>query len=263
MNSGKSFGVKAKKHLGQHFLKNNAAAEQTALAAFETGCENLLEIGPGTGVLTLPLLRYFPKPVLCELDIESVHFLQSDSRFNSCKILSADVLSLDFTALFSGNTFCLAGNFPYNISSQIVFKMIENRTVVQAMVGMFQREVAARICATPGGKVYGVISVLAQAFYHAEMLFTLPPEDFDPAPEVHSAVIRLTLRKEVNPLVTSPLFSTLVKTAFSQRRKKLRNALSVFGLSDDHPFSGKRAEELSVDDFVELLKHLESKMEKK
>ncbi len=261
MNSGKHFGVRAKKHLGQHFLKNTEAANKTALAASETGCQNILEIGPGTGVLTLPLLHYFPKPVLCELDIESVHYLQSDARFAACRILSADVLSLDFSTLFSGDTFCVVGNFPYNISSQIVFKMIENRSQVQAMVGMFQKEVAERICSKPGSKVYGVISVLTQAFYKTEFLFTLPPEDFEPAPEVHSAVIRLTLKQDFNDLASSPLFSRLVKTAFSQRRKKLRNALSVFGLPDTHPFAGKRAEELSVDDFLELLGFLMPKMQ--
>ncbi len=229
VNSGKHFGVKAKKHLGQHFLRNTEAANKTALAASETGCQHILEIGPGTGVLTLPLLQYFPKPLLCELDIESVHYLQSDARFAACRILSADVLTLDFTTLFSGDTFCVVGNFPYNISSQIVFKMIENRSQVHALVGMF--------------------------------LFTLPPEDFEPAPEVHSAVIRLILKQDSNALASSPLFARLVKTAFSQRRKKLRNALSVYGLPDTHPFAGKRAEELSVDDFLELLGFLMPKMQ--
>jgi 16S rRNA (adenine1518-N6/adenine1519-N6)-dimethyltransferase len=263
VNSSKHFGVKAKKHLGQHFLKNTNAANQTALAASDTGCKNILEIGPGTGVLTLPLLNHFTNPLLCELDLESVHFLQADARFASCRILSADVLSLDFSTLFAGQAFCVVGNFPYNISSQIVFKIIENRALVHAMVGMFQKEVAERICSKPGSKVYGVISVLTQAFYATELLFTLPPEDFEPAPEVHSAVIRLRLKPEPHPLASSPLFSKLVKTAFSQRRKKLRNALSVFSLPDSHPFAGKRAEELSVDDFLELLAFLMPNLETK
>jgi len=258
VSTKRTFGVRAKKNLGQHFLLNRGAAALTAQAVADAGCTRVLEIGPGTGVLTHFLLQHPLQLLLCELDRESVAYLQSRPEFATCRLLAQDVLQLDFSKLFDGNPFCVAGNFPYNISSQILFKVLENRTCVPALVGMFQKEVAERVCASPGGKTYGILSVLVQAFYQTEYLLTLEPGDFSPPPQVHSAVIRIVRKETVPQEALHPLFAQVVKAAFNQRRKTLRNALAYFHLPATHTFAQRRAETLSVQEYLQLVKDIES-----
>lgn len=250
--------VRAKKYLGQHFLKDESIAQRIA-ESLTGGTRNLLEIGPGMGVLTKYLIgneNYDFWAV--ELDTESVEYLHH--HYPKLKVIEADFLRIDFASLFPSPDggcapFAVIGNFPYNISSQILFKVFENRNRVPEVVGMFQKEVAERVAAKPGSKVYGILSVLLSAFYDIEYLFTVPEHVFNPPPKVKSAVIRL-LRNDVNNLeCDEKLFSLVVKTGFNQRRKTLRNALKPMGKSlegIDEALLQKRAEQLSVSDFVSL-----------
>lgn len=196
--------VRAKKHLGQHFLNDENIAKKIADSLTEKGYDNVLEIGPGMGVLTKYLLEKKPKVTVMELDSESVTYLQETFpvehiKLNTSKekftIIEGDFLKKDFTEIFNNQQVAIIGNFPYNISSQIVFKAIENREFVPEFSGMFQKEVAQRIAEKEGSKTYGILSVLTQAFYDAEYLFTVPPSVFNPPPKVDSGVIRL-IRKE-------------------------------------------------------------------
>lgn len=240
--------VRAKKHLGQHFLKDENIAEKIA-GSLQGDPDAVLEIGPGTGVLTKYLLeRGIPGFKAVEIDRESAHFLRMN--YPDLDLTEGDFLKLDPAVLFPGN-FSLIGNFPYNISSQIFFKVLENRDRIPQVVGMIQKEVAERIASAPKKKSYGILSVLLQAWYDIEYLFSVPPQVFSPPPKVTSAVIRLT-RNATTDLGCDPkLFTTVVKTAFNQRRKTLHNALKP--LADySGPFAGKRAEELGVSDFSEL-----------
>lgn len=253
--------VRPKKHLGQHFLTDMDVAEKIAnTIPKDFPCSKILEIGPGTGVLTQFLLKNYEQELtVCEIDRESVTYLQLYFPLLHNRIISDDFLKMDLKERFT-EPFILIGNYPYNISTQIVFKMIENKELIPLMTGMFQKEVAERICAGPNSKIYGITSVLTQAFYDCEYLFTVDEHVFDPPPKVKSGVIRLT-RKEDTSLNCDPkLFKTLVKTAFGQRRKTVRNAIkSLTGKNEfEHEFLGKRAENLSYLDFIQLTNDLQA-----
>ena len=253
--------VRAKKHLGQHFLKDENIAKKIADSLTENGYKNVLEIGPGMGVLTKYLLEKDLIISVIEIDNESVEFLKAHYLNLTDRIISDDFLKIDITKLFNGKPFAIIGNFPYNISTQIVFKTIENRTQIPELCGMFQKEVAQRLAEKPGNKTYGITSVLTQAFYDVEYLFTVPPSVFNPPPKVDSGVIRL-IRKEYYTLpVSDSLFFKVVKTAFNQRRKTLRNSLKSLQLSDklrEDVIFAQRPEQLSVLQFIELTKSIEN-----
>ena len=252
--------VRAKKHLGQHFLKDETIAEKIAGSLTEEGYENVLEIGPGMGVLTKYLLKKEFTTSVIEIDSESVSFLQTHFLKYSLKIINDDFLKIDITRIYGDKQFAIIGNFPYNISSQIVFKAIEYRTQIPELCGMFQKEVAKRITHPPGSKTYGIISVLTQAFYDAEYLFTVPPEVFNPPPKVESGVIRLIRKQNFALPVDQSLFFKVVKTAFNQRRKTIRNSLKSFDLSDklrEDAIFAQRPEQLSVQQFIELTQSIE------
>lgn len=261
-------GVSAKKHLGQHFLTDQSVARRIAETLPGEGPLRVLEIGPGTGVLTGLLMERPVDLLAVELDAESVRYLEEvfplevASRNLPCKsfsVMQADFLKLDLEPLFGGEPFALTGNFPYNISTQIVFKMLENRHRIPVFSGMFQKEVAQRICAGPGSKTYGILSVLAQAYYRAEYCFTVPPHVFDPPPKVDSGVIRLTRRDDTVPDWDEKALTTVVKTAFNQRRKTLRNSLKSLQLSDnlkEDAIFDRRPEQLSVPEFIALAKRI-------
>lgn len=256
--------VRAKKHLGQHFLTDENIAKKIANSLSEEGYENILEIGPGMGVLTKYLLQGKSKVTVMELDSESVAFLQDDFKkeyitlntsSEKFQIVEGDFLKQDLKSFFKKQQVAIIGNFPYNISSQIVFKAIENRDVVPEFSGMFQKEVAERVAAKEGSKIYGILSVLTQAFYDAEYLFTVPASVFNPPPKVESGVIRLTRKKDYTLPVDEKLFFRVVKTAFNQRRKMLRSSLKSFNLSDtlkEDTIFAMRPEQLSVSEFIEL-----------
>ncbi len=244
--------VRAKKFLGQHFLKDESVAEQTANLVGRNSVKNWLEIGPGMGVLTKYLIE---KPIelkAVELDRDSVTYLEKEMP--TLEVHEADFLKIDVGALFD-NEYGVIGNFPYNISSQILFKILDNRLVVPAFAGMFQLEVAKRIAGQPNNKTYGILSVLVQAFYNITLEIEIPPTAFNPPPKVQSAVIygyRIDQDVEWNV----KLFFDVVKTAFQQRRKTLSNALKKFNLPKDVRLNNQmfklRAENLSVADFIGL-----------
>ena len=248
--------VKAKKYLGQHFLKDEHIAERIALS-LSGSQRHLLEIGPGMGVLTKYLVAQPDIDFRCvEIDSESVAFLHE--RYPMLQVIEGDFLKMDLTTLFH-DTFALIGNFPYNISSQILFRVFDHRNLIPEVVGMFQKEVAERIAAHPGSKTYGILSVLLSAFYNIEYLFTVDEHVFNPPPKVKSAVIRLT-RNDVKRLeCDEQLFVQTVKTGFNQRRKTLRNALKPMGRdlsSIPDELLAKRAEQLSVADFILITNQL-------
>lgn len=251
--------VRAKKHLGQHFLKDLSIARAIVDGLSCEGYKDVVEVGPGMGVLTQYLLpkKEFTTHVI-ELDRESVTYLQGKYPELSPRIHSSDFLQLDLTKLTRGQ-FGLIGNFPYNISSQILFKALEYKEQVPEVVGMFQKEVAERVASGPGSKKYGIISVLLQAYYDIEYLFTVEPEVFDPPPKVKSGVIRLRRNNKDKLDCNEKFFKRVVKQSFSQRRKTLRNSLKpLIGKSDfNDPLLTERAEQLSVEDFVYLTNQLE------
>lgn len=244
--------VRAKKYLGQHFLKDEHIAQQIA-DSLTGSTPHVLEIGPGMGVLTKYL---YAKPELdfhaIEIDTESVVYLHD--HYPTLHVIEGDFLQLDLSTLFS-EPFAVIGNFPYNISSQILFKVFDNRNHIPEVVGMFQKEVAERVAAKPGSKTYGILSVLLSAFYDIEYLFTVPEYVFNPPPKVKSAVIRLR-RNDVTSLeCDEKLFTQVVKIGFNQRRKTLRNALRQLNKSLDAvpaQLLSLRAEQLSVQDFVTI-----------
>jgi 16S rRNA (adenine1518-N6/adenine1519-N6)-dimethyltransferase len=260
--------VKAKKHLGQHFLTDESIAKDIADALTEQNYNNVLEIGPGMGVLTKYLLQKKPIVTVMELDRESVAYLQDvfpvehlnlNTTSNKFKIIEGDFLKNNIQDIFNKKQVAIIGNFPYNISSQIVFKAIENREFVPEFSGMFQKEVAKRIAEKEGSKVYGILSVLTQAFYDVEYLFTVPPTVFNPPPKVDSGVIRCIRKENYTLPVDEKLFFRVVKTAFNQRRKMLRSSLKSFQLSDslkEDPIFAKRPEQLSVSAFITLTQKL-------
>lgn len=246
--------VKAKKFLGQHFLTDLQIASDIVESLFKIYPQGqVLEVGPGMGVLTKILLKNKElKTWAAEIDGESVTYLCAHFPEISERLLQESFLEIDLSNRFS-EKIAVIGNFPYNISSQIVFHIIDHRDKVPAMVGMFQKEVAERLAAGHGGKDYGILSVLVQAYYKIEYLFTVPEHVFNPPPKVKSGVISMQRRTD-DLACDEILFKKIVKAAFNQRRKKLRNAISAFGLNDADlgDFASKRAEELSVDDFVIL-----------
>ena len=252
--------VKAKKHLGQHFLKDEGIAEKIANTLTLKNYENVLEIGPGMGVLTKHLLQKKIKTSVIEIDTESVAYLKKHYLNLSNNIIEKDFLKINLSDYFGVNQVAIIGNFPYNISTQIVFKTLENKEQIPEFSGMFQKEVAQRIASKPGSKVYGILSVLAQAFYNVEYLFTVPPNVFSPPPKVDSGVIRLIRKNNYTLPVSEKLFYKVVKTGFNQRRKTLRNSLKSFNLSDklkQDTIFAKRPEQLSVEQFIELTAKIE------
>ncbi|WP_194766174.1 16S rRNA (adenine(1518)-N(6)/adenine(1519)-N(6))-dimethyltransferase RsmA [Tamlana sp. I1] len=247
--------VKAKKHLGQHFLNDESVAERIADSLTLKNYKKVLEIGPGMGVLTKYLLKKDITTYVVEIDSESVEYLQANYLNLAPRIIEKDFLKYDLNEVFKGEPFAIIGNFPYNISTQIVFKTLEMRDQIPEFSGMFQKEVAERICSKEGSKIYGILSVLAQAFYDAEYLFTVPPNVFNPPPKVDSGVLRLTRKADYSLPCDEKLFFKTVKTAFQQRRKTLRNSLKTFNLSDNlkaNSIFGQRPEQLSVQKFIEL-----------
>ncbi|MBP3739632.1 MAG: 16S rRNA (adenine(1518)-N(6)/adenine(1519)-N(6))-dimethyltransferase RsmA [Bacteroidales bacterium] len=250
--------VKAKKFLGQHFLTDERIAERI-VDSLSTETNHVLEIGPGMGVLTKYLIKKDELDFhVVEIDRESVAYLHD--HYPTLDVIEGDFLQYDLTSLFH-DTFCIIGNFPYNISSQILFKVFDNRDRVSEVVGMFQKEVAERVAAGPGSKTYGILSVLLSAFYNIEYLFTVNENVFNPPPKVKSAVIRLR-RNDVKSLeCDEKLFVQVVKAGFNQRRKTLRNALRQLNLPLDRISEetlAKRAEQLSVAQFIEITKTIES-----
>ncbi|CAI9429545.1 16S rRNA (adenine(1518)-N(6)/adenine(1519)-N(6))-dimethyltransferase RsmA [Candidatus Ornithobacterium hominis] len=248
--------VRAKKHLGQHFLNDLNVAQKIVESLSWQGYEQVLEIGPGMGVLTQFLIEKNQNIQVVEIDEESVQFLNKKYNLTQerLKIYSEDFLKMNLSANFNA-PLAILGNFPYNISSQILFKILENKNIVPEMVGMFQKEVAERVVATHGSKTYGILSVLVQAYYDVEYLFTVDEHVFSPPPKVKSAVIRLTRNDTKFEILNEKYFFTLVKTAFNQRRKTLRNALKSLNYSVDFKISevlNLRAEQLSVVDFIDL-----------
>ncbi|TGE28961.1 16S rRNA (adenine(1518)-N(6)/adenine(1519)-N(6))-dimethyltransferase RsmA [Hymenobacter metallicola] len=254
--------VSPKKHLGQHFLADpNIARRIVDSLRLPDGVTEVLEIGPGMGVLTGDLLKHPEyRTTVVEIDRESVEYLGRNFPALEGRILSADFLKQDLHKLFPEQPLSIIGNFPYNISSQIFFQVLAHRQQVREVVGMIQKEVADRLAEPPGSKTYGILSVLLQAFYTVEMLFTVPPHVFIPPPKVQSAVVRLTRNDTEHLGCDEKLFFQVVKQAFQTRRKTLRNALKPFGMVPEattNPVFEKRAEQLSVADFVELTKHIE------
>ena len=252
--------VRPKKNLGQHFLTDLSIAK--AIADTVDACPDLpvLEVGPGMGVMTQFLVEK-PRPLkVVEIDRESVAYLNEhfSGTGNGDWIISADFLLMDLNTIFDGQPFVLTGNYPYDISSQIFFKMLDNKELIPCCTGMIQREVALRMASEPGTKAYGILSVLIQAWYNVEYLFTVDEHVFNPPPKVKSAVIRMT-RNEVTDLgCDERLFKRLVKTVFNQRRKMLRVSLKQIlpgGIPEslkDHEFMTKRPEQLSIPQFIEL-----------
>jgi len=250
------YEVRAKKHLGQHFLKDENIAAKIA-GSLSSDTKQVLEVGPGTGVLTKYLLKQnFEKLVAVEIDRESATFLRSNYPQLGEGLIETDFLRMDMTCLFVGQ-FSIIGNFPYNISSQIFFRILENHDRVNEAVGMIQKEVAMRIAALPGKKDYGILSVLLQAWYDIEYLFTVDSSVFIPPPKVQSAVIRLQRNQTQNLGCDEKLYLQVVKTAFNQRRKTLHNALKPLGEYNGE-FAGKRAEQLSVIQFVSLTNEMQN-----
>ena len=251
--------VKPKKHLGQHFLIDEKVSERISNAISKSNKINLLEIGPGTGALTKFLLHENIDLISYELDIESITYLKN--TFPTLIVYNEDVLKTDWSKIFKGN-YSVTGNFPYNISSQILFKIYENRTIIDEMVGMFQKEVAERVCSGPGTKKYGILSVLIQAYYDVEYLFTVNEEVFNPPPKVKSGVIKITRNNIIKLDCDEKLFFRVVKAIFNQRRKMARNSLkSLLGDKKiDHILLTKRPEELSIENFTEITKMIESKI---
>ena len=253
--------VKAKKFLGQHFLEDETIAQQIADALTLKGYDQVLEIGPGMGVLTKYLLEKPITTYVIEIDTESVDYLKNNYLHLAPRIIEKDFLKYDVTETFGNQPFAISGNFPYNISTQIVFKTLELRHQIPEFSGMFQKEVAQRICSKEGSKVYGILSVLTQAFYDAEYLFTVPPTVFNPPPKVDSGVLRLIRKDNYSLPCDEKLFFKVVKQAFQQRRKTIRNSLKTFNLSDNlkaNSIFDQRPEQLSVDRFLELTMLIEN-----
>jgi 16S rRNA (adenine1518-N6/adenine1519-N6)-dimethyltransferase len=252
--------VKPKKHLGQHFLVDLSIAEKIAKAVTgHLGVKKILEIGPGMGVLTDFLIKEKWELYLVEIDNESIQYLHQKYPGLVEKIVEADYLKTDFAPIMKG-PYAVAGNFPYNISSQIFFKILEERNNVTEVVCMLQKEVAQRIASPKGNKDYGILSVLLQAFYDIEYLFSVPPGVFNPPPKVNSGVIRLKRNATEQLECDEKLFFRVVKQGFSTRRKTLRNCMKSLGLSEEmnlDPILDKRAEQLDVQEFVMLTKKLQ------
>ncbi len=251
--------VRAKKHLGQHFLKDKNIAHKIA-ETISQWQGNLLEIGPGTGVLTQFLLNRSGSFIAIDLDHESIDYLKTNTILNENQLLFGDFLKLDLTTIFQKQQFAVIGNFPYNISSQIVFKALKYREFIPVFAGMFQKEVAERIAMKPGSKTYGILSVLCQAFFDVEYLFSVPPSVFSPPPKVNSGVIRMTRKEHFSLNCNEQLFFRIVKESFNTRRKMLRTSLKPYLNEQIATYSifEKRPEQLGYKEFVEIVNLIES-----
>ena len=249
-------GVKPKKNLGQHFLKDQNIARKI-VDSLSDETVDVLEVGPGMGVLTNYLTERKELTVhAVEIDRESVEFLQKNYPEIVERLYAEDFLKFDFSAHFKGN-FAVIGNFPYNISSQIFFRVLDYRDRIPEVVGMVQKEVAERMCAVHGNKTYGILSVLLQTFYNIEYLFTVSEHVFAPPPKVKSAVVRLTRNQRQTLPCSEKFFVQVVKTSFNQRRKMLRNSLKEFAENIPAQFAEKRPEQLSVNDYILLVTAIE------
>lgn len=246
--------VRAKKHLGQHFLKDLTVSQRIADLYSHSG--KVLEIGPGMGVLTQYLLPKEHLDVyLIEIDKESVEYLKKNFSIADDHLIEGDFLKMDINTtlgLADDSPFGVIGNFPYNISSQIFFRVLDYKDQVQEVVGMVQKEVGQRIASPPGNKDYGILSVLLQAYYDIDYCFTVPPGSFDPPPKVDSGVIRLVRNYDKVLGCDFKRFKLVVKTAFNQRRKMLSNALKPISNQQEFPYENKRAEQLDYTQFVEI-----------
>ena len=246
--------VRPKKHLGQHFLREKNIAQKIVAASKNAPTDKILEVGPGKGVLTQYLLQHFGENLFAvEIDKESTKYLLEEYPELKDYLIEEDFLKMDFTS-FTDKPFSIIGNFPYNISSQIFFKILDNKDQITFVIGMVQKEVAERISSNPGSKTYGILSVFLQAYFDVKMLFKVGPGSFQPPPKVNSAVIELK-RNNVKKLeCDEKLFFQIVKQSFNQRRKIIKNSLKSFLLNlenEDYRFE-KRPEQLSVKDFVDL-----------
>lgn len=244
--------VKAKKHLGQHFLTDENIAQKIVESLSFEDYQNILEVGPGMGVLTKYLLKKNAEIFVAEIDTESIDYLKKNYEQLQENHFVGDFLKINISEVFQQQV-AIIGNFPYNISSQILFKIIDFYQEIPEMVGMFQKEVAERTAAVPRTKDYGILSVLVQALYDVKYLFTVHENVFNPPPKVKSGVIKLTRNPKNGLQGNEVLFKQIVKAGFNQRRKKLSNALKVLNIPEhmsSHPFLEKRAEELSVEDFI-------------
>ncbi len=253
--------VRAKKKLGQHFLKDLNIASKIANTLNFENYSKVLEIGPGMGVLTQYLPHTNNNVYLIEIDRESVSFLKKKYPHLEHNIIEDDFLKFDISSIFNSTPFAIIGNFPYNISTQIVFKTIEHRNQIPFFVGMFQKEVGERICELPGSKKYGILSVLVQLFYSATYLFTVPPNVFNPPPKIDSGVITLKRKEEYTLNCNEKLLFKIVKLSFQQRRKTIRNSLKTLLTSDintEDVIFGLRPEKLSGDDFIALTQRFEN-----
>lgn len=257
--------VKPKKFLGQHFLTDLTIASNIADTVDACPDIPVLEVGPGTGVLTQFLMKKQRELKVVEIDRESVPYLQTHFPQLHDSIIEADFLRLNLSEIFDGKPFVLTGNYPYNISSQIFFHMLQYKDYIPCCTGMIQKEVAERLAASPGTKAYGVLSILIQAWYDVEYLFTVHEHVFNPPPKVKSAVIRMTRNNIASLGCNEQLFRRIVKTVFTMRRKMMRNSIKQIipkesPLLDDELFN-KRPEQLSVQEFVDLTNRIEQELE--
>lgn len=263
--------VKPKKFLGQHFLKDLSIAQDIANTVDACPDIPVLEVGPGMGVMTQYLIPKKRDLKVVELDYESVAYLKENFEELNGSIVEADFLTIDLNEIFNGKQFVLTGNYPYNISSQIFFKMLDYKEIIPCCTGMIQKEVAERIAAAPGSKTYGILSVLIQAWYSVEYLFTVNEHVFNPPPKVKSAVIRMTRNSTTDLGCNEQLFKKVVKTTFNQRRKMIRGSLKpLFGSKNPAQtstsgfwqcrFMEQRPEQLSIQEFVELTNMVEKEL---
>ena len=257
--------VRAKKHLGQHFLVDKGICKRIAHQyTMSNDCKKVLEIGPGMGAITEFLLKMDLDLWAMEIDYDSVPYIEEHFPEMKGKIFEADFLKADLVSIMGDEPFAVVGNFPYNISSQILFKCLEHRNQVPEIMGMFQKEVAERIAEPPGSKRYGILSVLLQAYYDIEYCFTVDENAFSPPPKVKSGVIRLIRNKTESLPCDEKLMKTIVKMSFGQRRKTIRNSIKplINGKGLEHEMLALRPETLSVDQFVELTNMVDSVMDK-
>jgi 16S rRNA (adenine1518-N6/adenine1519-N6)-dimethyltransferase len=254
------FSVKAKKNFGQHFLKDENIANRVAETLNDFPTLPVMEVGAGTGMLTKFLLNRGIDLKVVEIDIESIEYLKNHYPELDGRIIQNDFLKLKLDDFFDSE-FCIIGNYPYNISSQIFFKVLDNKELIPFCSGMIQKEVAERMIAPPGSKTYGILSVLMQVWYDIEYLFTVNEQAFIPPPKVKSAVIKLTRNNRQKLNCNEKLFKTVVKTSFNQRRKMLRNSIKSLLSEDstlpDDPLLTKRPEQLSIEQFEQLTNMLE------
>ena len=261
--------VRPKKNLGQHFLTDLNIAKRIADTVDQTPDIPVLEVGPGMGVLTQYLMEKPREMKVVEIDTESVAYLHEKYPRLDNNIIGEDFLRMDLSQVFNGRQFVLTGNYPYDISSQIFFKMLDNKDLIPCCTGMIQREVALRMASEPGNKAYGILSVLIQAWYDVEYLFTVDESVFNPPPKVKSAVIRMTRNGVTDLGCNEGLFRRLVKTVFNQRRKMLRVSLRQMlnmSTADEafttHDFMTQRPEQLSIQQFVELTNMVERQLQR-